>query len=552
MQRLFVGLLAVVWGAGAQDMAFQVQLRSPLSTDKNHKGDAVMALVVSPESFQNDLMEGKVTEVKSGNKLHGQSVLNFTFETIQHAGQSVPVSSSITSMANSKGQENVDEEGRVIRKSSNLGKAAAGTGAGALIGGLTHGIKGAAIGAGVGAAASIILIEVAAEGPKVEFAPGSRFGLSVKSRGGPDLSTLGPGPGGTPATANASAAPPSVAPPAAAPAVVSVGPAPAAAAPATPDTGGQPQFSTVRIDFVPGERTVFFDDFSDMAADEPPPHWRIRGNTVELRSAPGVRELYAKEDVAMTSPTFQMPPNFTFELQWTGGGEIRWRFRDKNDNEVMDVTVRGEPSGTDASAAIAVSGPNGGTLGNKQVQANTNQPVLFALWAQQGRVRAYINGERILDVNQVAIGPIDHMTADIANYRPNGIRSIRVAESAPDFSAAIGATGKYISHGIHFDTDSDRLQTDSAAVLKAVAAGLQKNPNLKLEIDGYTDSVGDAKHNHDLSERRAAAVRQVLVAQFGVDASRLTAKGFGPDQPIGSNDTPEGRAENRRVEFVKQ
>jgi outer membrane protein OmpA-like peptidoglycan-associated protein len=81
---------------------------------------------------------------------------------------------------------------------------------------------------------------------------------------------------------------------------------------------------------------------------------------------------------------------------------------------------------------------------------------------------------------------------------------------------------------------------------------LAKNPNLKLEIDGYTDSVGDAGHNLDLSKRRAQAVQAVLVAQFGVDAVRLTSGGFGADKPIGNNDTAQGRAENRRAEFVKK
>jgi chemotaxis protein MotB len=81
---------------------------------------------------------------------------------------------------------------------------------------------------------------------------------------------------------------------------------------------------------------------------------------------------------------------------------------------------------------------------------------------------------------------------------------------------------------------------------------LQKNPNLKLEIDGFTDSVGDAAHNLDLSKRRAQAVASVLASQFGVESARLTVNGFGSAQPIASNDTPEGRAANRRVEFVKK
>lgn len=133
-----------------------------------------------------------------------------------------------------------------------------------------------------------------------------------------------------------------------------------------------------------------------------------------------------------------------------------------------------------------------------------------------------------------------------------GIRSIQVAESAPDFSAMMASSGKYVTHGIVFDTDSDRLKPEPAPVLKAVAQGLQRNANLKLEIEGFTDSAGDSAHNMNLSKRRAEAVRSVLVSQFNVDGSRLTSNGFGPGKPVASNDTPEGRAANRRVELVKQ
>ncbi len=159
---------------------------------------------------------------------------------------------------------------------------------------------------------------------------------------------------------------------------------------------------------------------------------------------------------------------------------------------------------------------------------------------------------RIVDTTQVNWGPLDNVFVNYAGYRPNGMRSVRIAESAPDFSTVINASGKYVTHGINFDTDSDHLKPESSAVLKMVAAGLSKNPNLKLEIDGYTDSVGDKAHNLDLSKRRAQAVQTVLVSQFGVDASRLTSSGYGADKPIGSNDTPDGRAANRRVEFLKK
>lgn len=325
----------------------------------------------------------------------------------------------------------------------------------------------------------------------------------------------------------------------------------ATAAPQEPSASSQPELKSVKIDFVPGERTVLFDDFSDMAPDEPPPHWKLREGKVELKMGGSVRELYVDQEgnaAHLTSPKIAVPQNFTFELVWTGQGEMNWVFRDKDGEEAITLTVRGEPDGNTANCSVRAKED----LGNGGIQTDTSKPVLFALWAQQGRVRAYMNGQRLVDVNQVEFAPIVSLEGSVGGYRPNGIRSVRIAESAPDFSTVIGASGKYVTHGIYFDTDSDRLKSESAAVLKQVAAGLIKNPNLKLEIDGYTDSVGNPAHNLDLSKRRAEAVRSVLVSQFEVDASRLTSNGFGADKPIGSNDSPDGRAQNRRVEFVKK
>jgi OmpA-OmpF porin, OOP family len=80
---------------------------------------------------------------------------------------------------------------------------------------------------------------------------------------------------------------------------------------------------------------------------------------------------------------------------------------------------------------------------------------------------------------------------------------------------------------------------------------LKDHPELKLTIEGHTDNVGSAASNQALSEKRAAAVRQFLIDSYQVDAARLEAKGLGQSKPAGSNDTPEGRQNNRRVELVK-
>jgi OOP family OmpA-OmpF porin len=109
-----------------------------------------------------------------------------------------------------------------------------------------------------------------------------------------------------------------------------------------------------------------------------------------------------------------------------------------------------------------------------------------------------------------------------------------------------------LTHGILSDTDSDRLKPESAPVIRSVARSLEADPALKLQIEGHTDATGNADRNIDLSKRRAEAVKPVLVSQFKVDPSRLTTVGLGATMPADLNDTPQCRAQNRRVEFVKQ
>jgi hypothetical protein len=185
---LFTALAVCLSGSAAPaqtvppNSQFRVKLLSPISTKTSKKGDKITAQVLTPADFQGDMVEGSVKESKGGNKMKGQSVLNFTFETLNHKGANIPVQSSVESVANSQGKQNVDEEGRVISKKNNLGKAALGAGAGALIGAIAGGAKGAAIGAGVGAAAAIMFIELGTSGPEVTFAAGSEFTLSVKER----------------------------------------------------------------------------------------------------------------------------------------------------------------------------------------------------------------------------------------------------------------------------------------------------------------------------------------------------------------------------------
>ena len=107
---------------------------------------------------------------------------------------------------------------------------------------------------------------------------------------------------------------------------------------------------------------------------------------------------------------------------------------------------------------------------------------------------------------------------------------------------------KVVLKGVNFATGSSKLLPAATGTLKTVSSAMKADGKLEVEVDGYTDNVGDETRNQGLSERRAKAVKDFLVKE-GVDAGRLTTKGFGENNPVDTNDTKEGRANNRRVSF---
>jgi OOP family OmpA-OmpF porin len=122
--------------------------------------------------------------------------------------------------------------------------------------------------------------------------------------------------------------------------------------------------------------------------------------------------------------------------------------------------------------------------------------------------------------------------------------------STDDIAKALKEDGKVvISGGILFKTDSAKLEPNAADLVTRVAEAMKKHPDLKISVVGHTDNTGDYNYNIQLSERRAKAFANALIKE-GVAADRLTAVGVGPQSPVATNDTAEGRAQNRRVELV--
>ena len=145
--------------------------------------------------------------------------------------------------------------------------------------------------------------------------------------------------------------------------------------------------------------------------------------------------------------------------------------------------------------------------------------------------------------------------AHVHSRGPEGYQ-VRVADAGAEKGAAklkaqLDKTCKVPVYGLNFDFDKATLRADSEAALNAILAFLNAYPDLAVELAGHTDNVGKPDYNAKLSDARVNTVRGWLIGK-GVKADRLTAKGYGDSQPVATNDSPEGRAKNRRVEMRKR
>jgi hypothetical protein len=187
------------------------------------------------------------------------------------------------------------------------------------------------------------------------------------------------------------------------------------------------------------------------------------------------------------------------------------------------------------------------------------KPLHVSFVRQDARLILYINTTRVFDirnafVKNTLLNNLMFKTYSKLEDETSGlyVSNIILAETVSDNRKDLFVDGKYVTNSILFETNSDKIQPSSLPSITLVADYLNSNPTVKLKVVGHTDNVGNDASNLSLSARRAASVVNELVGFHKIDKARLSAEGKGETQPIAENITNEGKAKNRRVEFIKQ
>ena len=202
------------------------------------------------------------------------------------------------------------------------------------------------------------------------------------------------------------------------------------------------------------------------------------------------------------------------------------------------------------------SGESEKILGKSDVKPVVAEKVNHVIvWVQGRRLRIYHQEAKVLDMptNIYADVKLSRLCFRLSRGASSGsyISNLRITDAAPDMRSKLITEGKLVSYGIYFDVNKDIVKSESYGTIKEISKVLTDNPDVKIKIVGHTDSVGDDKSNLDLSKRRAASVKSVLVKEFGIDASRIETDGKGEGEPVAKNDSIVNKALNRRVEFLK-
>ncbi len=331
-----------------------------------------------------------------------------------------------------------------------------------------------------------------------------------------------------------------------------------------------------KFDFVPGDKLLFFDDFSQDFVGDFPSKWNTNasGEVVKIGDKGNWFELKSGYGVFFIPDIKDLPEDYTIEFDILTKGISKQtsstaRFNiilsdnDKFDEGLAHYTQIAIPVGQYGAFSLRAYNyfNRGGGDINTDIKADVRKAILnqphIAISVTKKRYRLWINETKYVDIPRFIqeLNVLKYLKFHINNFKDGEehlyISNLKVAEGGLDLRRELISKGKISTNGILFDSGSANIKTQSYGIIRQISQVLIQDESIKLNIIGHTDSDGTDEANLKLSKARAEAVKQALIKVYKISSNRLETDGKGESAPVADNTSADGRAQNRRVEFIK-
>ncbi len=322
----------------------------------------------------------------------------------------------------------------------------------------------------------------------------------------------------------------------------------------------QPTVVWSKFDFIPGDTVIFEDSpSSDEENGEFPSRWDLVNGSAEIAEVNGELVIMFIDGGGIipylkNSNEDYLPEIFTVEFDvW-----FEKRTSTANRYFISFKDTKNQHRASNFNESLVVY-PNGleffdtdkrypGTEANSWSEEPIGQWRHISIAYTKGKFKAYMNDTRLINIPHLEKNPTG-LTFKGINDKMY-LKNIRIAKGGVKYYDRVLSEGKIIVNGIKFDVNKATLKPESMGPINKIYQLMEKNSDLNFSVEGHTDSDGGDTANMELSKARGKAVMDKLVS-MGIEASRLKSNGFGESKPLDNNSTPEGKANNRRVEFIK-
>ena len=337
-----------------------------------------------------------------------------------------------------------------------------------------------------------------------------------------------------------------------------------------PQKGQSLEMTYAKSDFVPGDEIIFEDLLVGEKLGEFPSMWDLKEGNAEVANVGGENAIHMSMETLIMPYMKEkdyLPEEFTIEFDLyvpcrkESGGKDNCQINNRYNIDLVNAAGKvvfqmswyNSSNHWGRNSRLNWDWQNGGSGSNGEAEymfklSDFNH---IAISFNKRALKFYINGTRICNIPRC-----DAPTRfQIFSYQGEAqderfIKNIRIAKGAVPLYDRMMSDGKIITYGITFDVGKATIKPESMGEINRIVTLMNENPDLKFSVEGHTDSTGNATSNQTLSEQRSQAIVAKLV-ELGIAQDRLTAVGKGQNSPIADNNTDEGRAKNRRVEFVK-